>query len=282
MSDNAADDYVTRWRDASPQRSVAWLFLRPDERNCFGALAALEGEWLRVLHDVREPLVAATKLGWWREEVQRAVQGEARHPLLVALFADARARAVPAERWIAAVDAASMAFATEVPADFAAQCEAAAPLAAAFAALETAVWFGVGAVSPRAAQVVMCVQLTANVRMLAAEVEHGRSPLPMNLLARHGLTIEALAADGAEQHAAVADYLVGLQRTFAAAVKMPGPLTLLRSVDAQRDRATLRRALHAAQPVAELALPLHGALGALKIWHAARTWRATPRIETLA
>ncbi|TAM99841.1 MAG: phytoene synthase, partial [Rhodanobacteraceae bacterium] len=106
MSETAFDGYLAQWRDASPQRALAWLFLRHDERACFGALAALEHEWLKAVHDAREPQVAAAKLGWWRDEVQRAAQGHARHPLTLALFADVRANTVPSAYWTAPVEAA--------------------------------------------------------------------------------------------------------------------------------------------------------------------------------
>ena len=87
MSETAFDDYLVQWRGASPERAIAWLFLRPGERVCFGALAALEHEWLKVVREAREPQVAAARLGWWREEMQRATQGQARHPLTQGLFA---------------------------------------------------------------------------------------------------------------------------------------------------------------------------------------------------
>lgn len=279
MSESTYGDYLARWRAASPQRAVAWLFLHHDERGCFGALAALEHEWLRALREVREPQVALAKLGWWREEMQRAAQGQARHPLTQALFADVRANGVPLAYWTAPVDAAAVALTQAPPADFAAQCDAAAPLATALAELETRVWFGLQATSPRAARVTLFTRLAADVRALPAEIEHGRSPLPMNLLARHGLTIEGLAADSPARRAALRDHLATIGSDLADAATMRGPLGLFRDVDLQHDLATLKRATRADDPLAALVAPAHGLAGVLKTWRAARTWRGNTRNE---
>ncbi|TAN03973.1 MAG: phytoene synthase [Rhodanobacteraceae bacterium] len=279
VSETAFDDYLAQWRAASPQRAVAWLFLRHDERNCFGALAALQHEWLKAVQEVREPQVAAAKLGWWREELQRTVQGEARHPLTQRLFTDARASTVPLATWVAPLEAATLALTASPPADFTAQCAAAAPLATALAALETRVWFGGGVESPRAGSVTMYARLAANTRALAAEVERGRSPLPMNLLARHGLTIEGLATDSPARRAALHDHLAGIESGLADAATMPGPLSLFRAVDLYHDLAALRRAGPADDPLTVLASPAHGFAGVLKTWRAARTWRGSMRNE---
>lgn len=278
MSESVFDDYLRQWREANPQRALAWLFLRHDERVCYGPLAALVHEWRKTMRDVREVQVAAAKLGWWREEMQRALQGQPRHPLAQVLFADARASAVPLRYWTAPIDGALSALAQTPPADFATQFDAAVPFANAIAVLETRVWFGAGVESPRASGVAAFAQLTANTRALATEIEHGRSPLPMNLLARHGLTIESLASDGAHRRAALRDYVAELQRGLSEAIRMPGPLTLFRAVELQDDLAALGRAMRADEPLAALREPMHGLGNVLKTWRAARTWRATEHI----
>lgn len=282
MSESAFDDYLVQWRDASPQRALAWLFLRHDERNCFGALAALVHEWRRAVRDVRESQVAVVKLGWWGEEMQRATHGGARHPLTQALFADARARSVPLGDWMAPVDAAIGMLAFPSPANVPAQCEAEAPFANAVAALEARVWFGGHADASRMSRAVLLAGLVSSARALVAEVEHGRSPIPMNLLARHGLTIEALGRDSPARRAALRDYLGELERAAPDATRMRGPLTLFRAVDLQRDRQALGRALRAADPLVALHAPAHGMGDVLKTWRAARKWRGMARNESLA
>lgn len=280
MSESAFEDYLAQWRGASPERTVAWRFLRSDERVCFGALAALEQEWLKVMREAREPQVAAARLGWWREEMQRASQGQARHPLTQGLFAAPRASAIPAACWTAPVEAAMVLLMAPPSADFAAQCDIVAPFVDAVAELETRVWFGNGSTSPRAAKVTLLAHLLSNLRGLESMAERGRSPLPMNLLARHGLTIDSLGSDSPARRAAVRDYAADLQRGLAGAARMQGPLTLFRAVGLRHDSDALGRAMRADEPLVGLRSPVFGLPGLLKTWRAARTWRSMLPIES--
>ncbi|MGH8117907.1 MAG: squalene/phytoene synthase family protein [Rhodanobacteraceae bacterium] len=277
MGESAFDGYLDRWREASPQRALAWMFLDPAERVRYGALAAMEEEWLKAGRDVREPQVAAVKLGWWREEAQHARDGQPRHPLTEVLFADADIRAIALPYWTAPVDAAILALTAPPPADFAAQRVVAAPFAEALAALETRVWFGPGIDSQRAAEVILLGDIVSRVRALHAEIERGRPPLPMNLLARHGITLDALASDGPSRRAALRDHLGGLEGALARAATMPGPLSLFRAVAWRYDLDAVGRALRADEPLAALRTPGHGFGSALKTWRVARMWRATAR-----
>lgn len=270
MTDARLASHLAAWREAEPQFDTAWLFLRPDERVRFGALAALEHDWLKTAREVREPQVAGARLGWWREELQRAVLGQAQHPLAVALFADGHARGIPLAGWHAAIDAVMSSVAAAPPTDFAAQLEAARPLSAAFAELEQHLWFGAPGASPRAVALVTFGGLIASLRALPAT---GGTPLPMNLLARHGLAIDTLAADCAARRAAVRDQAASLQRGLASAITMPGSTTLLQAVRAQHDLDALQRARRADDPLQALLAPTRGFSALLKTWRAARTWR---------
>lgn len=280
MDDASFDEYLDRWREASPSRAIAWLFLHDDERIRYGALAALEGEWRKATQDVREPQVAAAKLGWWRGELQQAAAGHAHHPLTRRLFADERVRAIPLQLWTAPVEAATATMFAPPPGDFAAQRELAAPLAHALAALETRAWFGRDDAGGRAGEAIALCGLVANARALESGAARGRSPLPMNLLARHGLTLEGLASDAPTRRAALRDYLAELRRALANVATMAGPLALFRAVDLQHDLEALARAAGAADPLPALRAPQRGFHGVLKTWRAARIWRATLRNES--
>ncbi len=277
MSEDAFDDYLAQWRAASPQRAMAWLFLRRHERMCYGGLAVLEHEWLKAVRDVREPQVAAAKLAWWREEMQRAAQGRARHPLTQAMFADHAIGRVPLDCWTAPVDAAVATLGAAPSPDFESLCESATPLAHALARLETQVWFGNGVAVDRASRIVVLEHLVADARALEAAAGQGRSPLPMNLLARHGLTIDALGRDSPARRAALRDHIEDLAGAFGDAARMPGMLTLLRHAGMQYDRHALERARHAEDPLSVLRSPALGLRGLLKTWRAARTWRGMAR-----
>lgn len=273
MSEATFEGYLGAWRDALPQRRLAWLFLDPQERVSCGGLAALQQEWLRALGDIGETQVTAVKLAWWREEMERAARGEARHPLTQGLFADARVRALPVAVWTAALDAALARLSAPPPADFAVQQAAVMPLAEALATQETRVAFGSGADAGKAAQVCALGLLVANLRGLASEVAHARSPLPMNLLARHGLTRDGLLDDSPARRAALRDCTGDLEQALAKAAKMAAPLTLLRSVQLAGDLRSLRAALRADDPWQGLRETRSGLRDVLKTWRAARISR---------
>jgi phytoene synthase len=277
VSDSALDSYVSSWRDADPQRAVAWLFLRPAERIRYGACAALLQEWRKTLREVSEPQVAAAKLGWWREELQRAAEGEARHPLAQALFADPRVREVPLPCWTAVLDAAFGQVSAPPPSDFPAQQQAAEPWSIAVAALESRLWFGPWADTARAAAVTRVTELVADLRAMGSAAANGRSPLPMNLLARHGITIEGLTGDSPSRRAALRDYSNLLREALTEAAGMPGPLTLFRAACMQRDLPALERASRAEDPLAAVCAQRAGLGQLLKTWRAARTWRGSAK-----
>ncbi|MBB5205847.1 phytoene synthase [Inhella inkyongensis] len=63
----------------------AFKFLPPDRRAAITAFYAFCREVDDVVDEVHDPSVAATKLNWWRQEVQRLYSGQASHPALLAL-----------------------------------------------------------------------------------------------------------------------------------------------------------------------------------------------------
>ena len=64
----------------------AFLFLPPERRAAITAFYAFCREVDDVVDETSDPGVAATKLAWWRTEVQRAFSGEPTHPVLKALM----------------------------------------------------------------------------------------------------------------------------------------------------------------------------------------------------
>lgn len=275
MSDGVLDSYLDEWREANPQRAAAWLFLTHDERARYGALAALQGEWLKAATMSSEPQVAAAKLGWWREEIARAGGGCANHPLLRGLFADARVRGVPVAAWTAPIDMLLLELAAPPPADFAAQLAAAQPAARALAELDCRIWFG-QAGNESARMAVALARLVSALRSVRDGIGSRPPPLPMQLLARHGLTIDGLATDGPARRAALRDQARDLERELSRAATMPGCLTLFHAVRLQHDLRVLARARCSDDPLAALWSPDGGFRNLLQTWQAARAWRATP------
>lgn len=64
----------------------AFLFLPPPRRAAITAFYAFCREVDDVVDEMRDPGVAATKLAWWRQEVNRAFAGQPSHPVMHALM----------------------------------------------------------------------------------------------------------------------------------------------------------------------------------------------------
>lgn len=67
--------------------AITRLFAPAERRDELTALHALYNELMNVAYSVSDPAVARAKLGWWREEVERAFAGGATHPVMQALAA---------------------------------------------------------------------------------------------------------------------------------------------------------------------------------------------------
>jgi len=63
----------------------SFLFLPPERRRAIIALYAFCREVDDVVDECSDAALARTKLAWWRQEVERLFQGQAQHPVAVAL-----------------------------------------------------------------------------------------------------------------------------------------------------------------------------------------------------
>ncbi|OJT95376.1 MAG: hypothetical protein BGN82_08105 [Alphaproteobacteria bacterium 65-7] len=66
-------------RAADPDRYFAALFAPPPQRPHLLALYAFQAEVARVAETVREPMLGAIRLEWWRETAQSAARGNPRN-----------------------------------------------------------------------------------------------------------------------------------------------------------------------------------------------------------
>jgi phytoene synthase len=93
-------------RAADPDRYFATLFAPAPQRPFLFALYAFNAEVARVAETVREPMLGAIRLEWWRETSEAASKGNARnHDVargLVALFAEKKLALADLEALIAA------------------------------------------------------------------------------------------------------------------------------------------------------------------------------------
>lgn len=265
--------YIEKWLATQPQQRAALAFVDPGKYPGHVALAALEQEWLGAAYGIGEAQVAAAKLGWWVEELHGASDDGGQHPLTQVLFASDHARQLPLEVWTAPLLAAAGQLAQGTAADFAAQLAASAPLHGALAALETHWWFGATAESARAARLAtLAHQLTVLAR-LQDDLERDRLPLPMAQLARHGLSRADLATRSAARDAAIRAQLDDLQAAWREALRLPGPLSVFRTLEARAAFGQLLRARQADDPLAALQQVVRpGFGGVFAAWRAARRW----------
>lgn len=78
--------------DATPVGSTPYYVLRfvpAEHRERLAALFALRHKWQQQAQNTSDPGVARLQLGWWREELERLGEGQAKHPALLALMPEA-------------------------------------------------------------------------------------------------------------------------------------------------------------------------------------------------
>lgn len=86
----------------------AFLFLPPPRRAAITAFYAFCREVDDVVDEVTDPGVAATKLAWWRREVQSAFAGQPTHPVLQALQPIAADFDIRADHLLAVIEGCQM------------------------------------------------------------------------------------------------------------------------------------------------------------------------------
>jgi len=86
----------------------AFLFLPPPRRAAITAFYAFCREVDDVVDEVSDPSVAAAKIGWWRQEVQRAFGGQPNHPVTRALLPHAASYGITAAHLQAVIDGCEM------------------------------------------------------------------------------------------------------------------------------------------------------------------------------
>ncbi|MFM2347341.1 MAG: hypothetical protein RL654_2094, partial [Pseudomonadota bacterium] len=86
----------------------AFLFLPPERRAAITAFYAFCREVDDVVDETSDAGVAATKLAWWRTEVQRAFSGEPTHPVMKALMPHASTYQITPAHLLAVIEGCEM------------------------------------------------------------------------------------------------------------------------------------------------------------------------------
>lgn len=177
-------DYIRKWHAREPEMEIGELFVSAARRPLFRRWGALVFELREAAYELSDPRVTAAKAGWWAEELVATVQGRPRHPLTQGLEISE-----PAPwRDLAAALAACIEADAPRPADAEAALASVRAMAESLQACEDALF---GSRGGAAAVEVLSVHLLLQRLLVGASAEDaGR--VPLNLLARHGLTAEAV------------------------------------------------------------------------------------------
>lgn len=248
---SAFASFEHKWLGANPEQVAVAVFLPPPLRQRAAAFACLVHELEQAAFHLPEAQVASAKLAWWMQELALAVDGKSRHPITQALFADAVVRAVEPALWreltegaLAQLDRAPAASLDELLVQF-------EPFHVAVAHAEsTLLCAGAANVDANAALRTISHLLRELPQPVGIEE---RSLLPLNLLARHGVTRENLSEATPARSALVKDYLATLQFEIEGALGIVSARTLGQCVRVRLDRESIRVALRASDPLATLA-----------------------------
>lgn len=204
---DAFASFEQKWLAAHPEYAAASVFLPAERRRAANAFGCLVYELDDAAVRVHEVQVAAAKLVWWRGELISAAQGRANHPITRELF-----QAPPPEAtrhlWPELADA-SLARLSAPPAATLAE------LLGQHAQFHRSVVRADASLSARGAGAVDRDAVLWTISHLLRELPRierdGESlPLPLDLLARHGLTRTGLRSPGARRTALIRDHLDAL------------------------------------------------------------------------
>jgi 15-cis-phytoene synthase len=199
--------FEAKWADAYPEFGLALRFDRSADRQAHAALACLVFEIEHAAFGIREPQPGAVKLQWWAEELTRAGNGKARHPLTQALGARIARESVSTELWLEAIVGALAQRDPEPAADGQALLDQYAQLYAPLARIESAM-FGTNMESVTG--VLALRRALRETASLATALRDGKLPLPLDLLARHRLARGDLSNAGGARGDALREWFTWL------------------------------------------------------------------------
>jgi phytoene synthase len=171
----------------------SFLFLPPERRRAITALYAYCREVDDVVDECRDAGVARAKLAWWREEVGRIFRGTPQHPVAMALAEVAAPYRLDEPRLLQIIDGMAMDLDYNRYPDFDTLKVYCHRVAGVVGLLSAEIF---GYADPRtldyAAELGLAFQLTNIIRDVGEDARRNRVYLPLDELARHGLSAEEI------------------------------------------------------------------------------------------
>ncbi len=272
MSDSAHaafESFEGKWLDANPEQTAVQVFLDDAARIRTSAFGTLIHEISQTTFGVRETSVAAAKLDWWRQELMLAANGKARHPISRRLFSDEHVAKIDRELWGALAHGGLSQLDVPSATDYAALRNSLARFYAPVPAIELrlAGHASGDADATAALWIASHLALVAEAGSPFAE----RTPLPLDLFARHGVQRADIDRDHAARAKVVGDFLQRVRQDIAA--NLPRASTIARRVRAYADARAIDAALKSPDPSVYLARQARRAR-LRNVWRAWREARA--------
>jgi phytoene synthase len=182
---------------AAPGSSLHYALLfapRPVRHDLLG-LHAWRAEVLETVDECSDPAVARVKLNFWREELERAFAGTARHPAGQVLQQAIERCNLPEEPFRDMLDGASMDLEYNAYPDFRALTTYCHRVGGSTTRLAATICAATAPEDLRFAHDLgMALPLTGKLRRLRRDLQAGRLYLPLDEVEAHGLSAESLLA----------------------------------------------------------------------------------------
>lgn len=168
----------------------SFLFLPPERRQAIMALYAFCREVDDVVDECKDPQVAANKLVWWRQELDRLYAGQPQHPVTQALQAVLPEFSLPQEQLLEIVDGMEMDLQQTRYLDFTALSLYCYRVASVVGLLAAEIFGYTDRQTLKYAHDLgMAFQLTNIIRDVGEDARRGRIYLPMDELKRFNVTV---------------------------------------------------------------------------------------------
>jgi len=251
MSAEGFSEFEQKWLDARPENRVVAVFLDAALRRRAHALGVLVHELSLAAFRVREAQAAVAKLDWWRQELAAAAFGNPHHPITQELFDEGVASESDPALWPALADGALAQLDQPGTGTLAALIEQLEPFYGAIAVAESALLLG-GSGSPEANAALWTFSHLLH-ELAALGSGERRLPLPLGLLARHGLVRAELTQPSAARNLLIKDFLDELVLEINGALGVASARSLGLRTRVRLDRQLIAGALKSADPLPYLA-----------------------------